>query len=84
MLPEHLKVLEALAPFEYEDFLYYNFASLMGDTGFDRAKVRRIVRCLARKGLAKYARGLWTEEGEPAGSGYAITEAGRKLLGETK
>jgi len=80
MNPEHLKVLQSLNEIEYDEPLYYHFASIMGDTRFDRAKVRRIVRHLARKGLAKYAKGLWTDEGTPAGSGYAITDEGKKLL----
>lgn len=45
----------------------------------DVREVRRIVRCLARKGLAEYWRGLWSDDG-PAGGGYCITPAGRAKL----
>lgn len=44
-------------------------------------EVRRIVRQLARKGLAEYVRGLFSEsDGMIAGSGYCITPAGIKAL----
>ena len=56
------------------------FAPLMQHTGLDRKTVRRNVRALARKGLAEYFRGLWTEGGEPAGAGYCITTAGLAFL----
>lgn len=40
----------------------------------DRKAIRRACRSLKRKGLAEFCRGLWTEDGEPAGSGYAATK----------
>lgn len=52
------------------------FRPIQEATGYDRAKVRRHVRALARKGLAEYHCALWTEDGTPAGAGYCITEAG--------
>ena len=42
--------------------------------------VRRTVRALARKGLAVYEKGLWTDDGTPAGAGYALTKAGEEML----
>jgi len=56
------------------------FAPIVRGLKLDRASVRRSVRVLARKGLAEYYRGLWTEDGEPAGAGYCITPAGIKEL----
>ena len=53
------------------------FAPLEEQTGLDRKTVRRHVRALARQGLAEYFRGLWSEDGTPAGAGYCITDAGR-------
>ncbi|WP_417257385.1 hypothetical protein [Celeribacter sp.] len=41
---------------------------------------RAICRSLTDRGFAEYCRGLWTEDGEPAGAGYRITDAGRKYL----
>lgn len=43
-------------------------------------KVRIYVRSLARKGLAEYVRGLFTEDGEVAGSGYSATYEGALLI----
>ena len=42
--------------------------------------VRRTVRRLARKGFAEYRKGLWTEDGEPAGAGYCLSEAGATVV----
>lgn len=42
--------------------------------------IRRTVRALARKGTVRYERGLWTDEGEPAGSGYGVTPLGQMTL----
>ena len=49
---------------------YQCFASLMVGTKLDRRTVRRCCRSLARKGLAEFGKGLWSEDGEPRGSGY--------------
>lgn len=77
---EH-KILKALAAAEeYEGFGYYGFQSLILETGLERKQVRRACRSLARKGLAQYGRGLWTEDGEVAGSGYCATKAGAELI----
>ena len=73
-------VLNALVQTVSEDFGFMSFASITAVCGLDRRLVRRACRSLARKGLAKYARGLWTENGEPAGAGYAITREGLAQL----
>jgi hypothetical protein len=39
-----------------------------------------ICRDLRNRGLATFERGLFTEDGEPAGAGYTITKAGREYL----
>lgn len=41
--------------------------------------IRRTVRALARKGLAIYEKGLWSDDGMPAGAGYALTQAGSDM-----
>lgn len=80
--PDHIAVLTAL----YEDytqdgdFCYLGFKRLALLSSLPREKVRRPVRWLARKGLAQYASGLQTEDGEFAGSGYACTPAGALVL----
>lgn len=71
-------VLKILA--DVDDGCAFPFAPIMSRTKLDRATVRRACRSLARKGLAEYARGLWTMDGEPAGAGYGATIAGREML----
>jgi hypothetical protein len=59
---------------------FISFDPLARLTGLDRKTVRRACRALRRKGFAQFGRGLWTDDGEPAGSGYAITRAGVAAL----
>lgn len=83
LLPHHQKVLEALRDVTLphgEHCLGFNAIAHLAE--MDRAEVRRIVRHLARRGLAEYHRGLWTYDGQMAGSGYCITHAGIALLAE--
>jgi monoamine oxidase len=49
----------------------------------NRKRIRRACRSLARKGLAEFHRGLWRESGEPGGSGYGATRAGRVFADES-
>jgi hypothetical protein len=76
------KVLEALvnSNSDYEGWWYHAFKYIIGQTGLERKVVRRACRSLARKGLAEYGKGLWNDDGEPAGAGYAATRAGRDYL----
>lgn len=75
------KVLRALVRLSWQDGCYANFRILSRSTKLRRAEVRLACRSLARKGLAKYARGLWREEPDgPAGSGYSATRAGGGLV----
>jgi hypothetical protein len=75
MSPNEQKVLIALTE-EAGDFGFCSFKLLQIHTGLDRKIVRRACRSLARKGFAEFQRGLWTEDGEPAGSGYQATTKG--------
>jgi hypothetical protein len=63
-----------------EDFGYFNFDTLSKRTAIEKRIVRLDCRRMARKGLTEYGKGLCTDEGEFAGSGYTITEAGRAVL----
>lgn len=56
------------------------FDYLIGETKLERAIVRRACRSLRSKGLAEFYRGLVTEDGEMAGSGYCISRAGQVFL----
>lgn len=76
-----LEVLDELAKGDWlEGSCYFGFKTISKASGLDRKEARRIVRHLARNNLAEYAKGLVTEDGELAGAGYRITEAGRERL----
>lgn len=77
------KVLAFLVEqYSYEGFGYCPFGTISANTQLERKVVRRACRLLARKGLAEYGKGLWTEDGEPAGSGYSATRAGKEHIDE--
>lgn len=86
LLPHHARILIALndcsAP--YGEFCA-NFKHIAKAANMDDIpEVRRIVRVLARKGLAEFWRGLITDDGSFAGAGYCITHAGRQLVAEKR
>jgi hypothetical protein len=70
------QVLAALASVANPDFGFLSFAAIGRRVSLDRPVIRRACRSLTRKGLAKFSRGLWTDDGDMAGSGYAATAAG--------
>jgi predicted transcriptional regulator len=81
MTPDAKNCLDALDSMTAPDGdMCVPFAPIMSTTGLDRKHVRRCIRGLARKGLAEYFRGLFTEDGEMAGAGYCITREGRALV----
>jgi hypothetical protein len=63
-----------------EDFGYLSFSATASRSGVELHRIRRSVRSIARKGLLEFGKGLWTEDGEVAGSGYGLTPAGRQYL----
>lgn len=67
-----MKVLVVLAAHHGACF---PFRPLMRRTRLSRTEVRRACRSLRRKGLARYERALWTEDGEMVGAGYGATAA---------
>lgn len=73
------KVLTVLSDYEMEGQCLY-FRSIALEVNMDWRKVRRVVRALARKGLAEYHRGLFDDDGRVAGSGYCISKAGRTAI----
>lgn len=77
LTPNELSVLKVLrqARDSYLDFCYMDFRAICRRTKLNRATVRRACRSLARKGYAQYGKGLWNDQGTPAGSGYAATSA---------
>ena len=64
----------------YRDFGFLSFSTIERRSTLPSHLVRRVTRALARKGLVTYARGLFTDMGEVAGSGYGLTELGRQYL----
>lgn len=56
------------------------FATIQSDTGLDRKRVRQACRSLTDKGLARYERSTWDDDGAPAGSGYWATDQARRTL----
>lgn len=75
MEPDHEKVLDFLANNSSEEACY-PFDPICKATRLPRHRVRFICRLFKRKGWAEFYSGLWTHDGEPAGSGYCITKAG--------
>lgn len=59
-----------------EDYCVVTLATIAADGDLPRTRVRRAVRSLARKGLARYVSGCFNEDGEMFGSGYMVTDAG--------
>lgn len=81
MRPHHKKVLQELDDWTTpHGEMCMHFKPIAIALGIEKTEVRRIVRCLARKGYAEYWRGLWNDEGMPAGAGYCITPEGRAAL----
>lgn len=59
---------------------FSSLAQIAQDAAVDKEAARFACRRLRDKGLAIFKRGLFTEDGEVAGSGYALTDAGRAAL----
>lgn len=51
-------------------------------TGLPRDLVSATLRYLTDRGLTRFQRGLFTEGGEPAGSGYCLTAVGLAFVTE--
>lgn len=70
-------ILSVLAGNYYseDNWLAFSFRALSRQTGghLDQNRIRAACHGLAERGLARFERGLWTEDGEPAGSGYRAT-----------
>lgn len=73
--PNEMKVLAALASVA-GDFGCLSFRGVGQRVRLNRQIIRRACRSLARKGLAEFHRALWSEDGEPRGSGYCATRKG--------
>lgn len=64
----------------HADYDIISFATVAKRAEIDISKVRRAVRGLARKGLAKFYQTSWDDEGIPSGAGYGLTPSGRAMI----
>ncbi len=71
------KVLKVLVDHYDRECNCLHFSFLSEVTDLDCKAVRRIVRRLARNGMAQFVRGLFDDEGRVAGSGYCCTLKGK-------
>lgn len=60
-----------------DDFDVLSFKCVSNRSGVDISKVRAAVRRLARKGVTRFVRVSWTDDGEIRGAGYGLTKEGR-------
>lgn len=78
------KVLEVLAGYYSSESNCLYMRYIAKETGLEQRVVRIAVRALARKGFAEYVRGLISDDGMLAGSGYCATRAGALLVNACK
>ena len=71
-----VRILRALNELP-DDYGFCSFKSIAAQSGVASCDIRRVTRLLKRKGFTEFASGLWNDDGEPRGSGYSITAAGR-------
>lgn len=67
-----------------EDFDVLSFKAVAEKAQIEPSKVRRAVRGLQRKGLTRFVRVSWTDEGVPYGAGYGLTASGRQALKDSR
>lgn len=63
-----------------DDFGYRSFKWLERQLHRSRADIKAAVDQLRSAGLVEFANGLMTEDGEMAGSGYARSDDGERLM----
>lgn len=80
MCAHNIEVAVAQALAEQEQDWCLNVRGLTQRLGIGKDYVLAACRSLRDRGYATFQRGLWTEDGTPAGSGYAITPQGRSWL----
>ena len=85
LTPLEAKVLAAWTAPQADTETVFHFAHIAEYGDAPAHLVRRGVRSLARKGLAEFHQFTWTNDGEPYGAGYSLTDAGQnalRLIGE--
>lgn len=56
------------------------FDWIMGDCNLTRKEIQKACKTLREKELVQFYRGLMTEDGEVAGSGYCISKKGQAIV----
>lgn len=64
-----VKIIRALS-----DEYYYPYSYIEDETGLSRSEAKESIDKLRMVGVVRFARGLMTEEGEVAGSGFGIRD----------
>lgn len=62
----------------------FSFKEAAARSGVPHGSIRRAVRALARKGLLRYERALFNEDGDLLGGGYVITREGVERIEASK
>lgn len=78
LMAEEKAVLNVLA--EYGGEFYLGFQAISRRVLLPVDEVRLACRSLRNQGLVDFQRGLMNEDGQVAGSGYAITSAGYRFV----
>jgi len=60
----------------------FHFKALESRTCLPRDTIRNLCRDLAAAGFLEFSRGCFTEDGDPYGSAYVLTQAGRDFLSQ--
>ena len=64
---------------DQDDYGVRNFRQMSAATGADRSEIKRAIADLKSADLVVFASGLMTDDGEVAGSGYALDDDGVRL-----
>lgn len=77
-IQNRIKILKALI--EADDMYCYDYSWLESETGLTRKELEPEVASLRSTGLVEHIKGLMTDDGEVAGSGFQIVYAKRQQV----
>jgi hypothetical protein len=76
-----LQYMEECRPGDYpRSGFAYHLNCFVAEPWVTKDMARATCRSLTDRGYAFYMRGLWSEDGEPCGAGYGITDTGAYYL----
>lgn len=70
------RALQVLSDHYHSDCNCLYLRTIAEHSGVEPKLIRRVVRSLARKGMAELVRGLFDDDGRIVGSGYCCTRSG--------